>query len=590
MVAMAKRPEKPRPSKEEIVARAADGSLLDAIFAEWGRHWFADDDPFLADLASAHNSGDVDLLALITPEAIEPYKGTPGFFTGQNLYRALITRLHAPAEALLHAVDTLLKAAGCDLAAGLPVEEFSKWCAADGGRPAELLDLVDRNVPEADRYLTIALKHGVAVDREYFTDRAYGFVEQGTELQRQAAINALGQIPFPVDADYERFTAATETLLATGADDATRATLVTALGRRLKDAPADRIGSLIRLFRSALSGGGERVHLETSRVLAFDFDHLPTELFDPILAALLDINPEHSATIQSIDFGLQKLIENGEVDRARRFLEELFSRHEAIGFEQFDSLRHKLLTTGGVLLQDWVVAWLRTGDFDLCSDVDEHLFGAGADEMTFDIDFTRFDLADAEYSFLARKAIGSFFLKPRIMASILVSLLRSAPAEAAHDIEELLVDPILINYSGVARDYLEPIGNDAADPAAIAVRRALKALGEYIEGLKSIGTVPELHPSEHERQLEWQRHSDQMAEAWRKARKKSIFALVVTESLMLYGNRSINWVTDPTEEPRRIETPLASISHSFEIPRIDTVDPLGLQLMLLSFRQERPAV
>jgi hypothetical protein len=88
--------------------------------------------------------------------------------------------------------------------------------------------------------------------------------------------------------------------------------------------------------------------------------------------------------------------------------------------------------------------------------------------------------------------------------------------------------------------------------------------------------------------LEWERHSDAMTEAMRAARKKSIFAQIATESLMLYGDRSVSWVSFADETPKRMETELASFGTSFEMPRIDIVDPIGLQLMLLNFRAESP--
>jgi hypothetical protein len=77
-----------------------------------------------------------------------------------------------------------------------------------------------------------------------------------------------------------------------------------------------------------------------------------------------------------------------------------------------------------------------------------------------------------------------------------------------------------------------------------------------------------------------------MSDAMRKARKKSIFAQIATESVILYGKRVVSWIKSPGDEPRRIETEMGSISTSVEVPRIDIVDPVGLQLMLFSFRAE----
>jgi hypothetical protein len=174
------------------------------------------------------------------------------------------------------------------------------------------------------------------------------------------------------------------------------------------------------------------------------------------------------------------------------------------------------------------------------------------------------------------------------MVSLLTSLLRTASMAAAIKVEELLIDPVLRNYERASREYLVSVADDANDSAAVMARRVLDAHDIYLEGLNAPGRVPELHPSEHERQLEWERRTDSMSDAMRKARKDSIFTQIATESMMLYGNRAVSWIGLPGEKPHRIETQLGSVSTSFEMPRVDIVDPIGLQLMLLTFQSEEP--
>ena len=575
---------------DEIVAQAKAGTLLDAIFNQYGRHWFKDDDPMIAALAEQHNQGAINLLSIVTPESIEPYKG-PTFFNGQSVYRALISRLDASAADLLTVVQTLLGGAGHDMAAGLPVEEFAKWCGLDPARPGELLALVDTDFPNADRFLTIAIKNGVNVDREHFLDRAYSFLTLGTETQKQAAINALGQVPLLDDADWARWLPAFAALISSSESDFTYSVMFTAIARRLADAPEKHRNALVDLGIAIAQIWGDHVLDAVARTTAFDVDHIPDRLLEAMLDALRQVKATSLGTIEILDFALVKLVERGDLTRARALIDHLIRRSDdPIDAEKFDSLWHKLAEIGGDVMDDWIVAWLLDGDYTLCSALDDNLFSVGSDERTLAIDFTRYSLSDADHSFLARKSIGTFFLKSRLMASILVSLLRTAPAEQSDQIVDLLVDPILFNYSSVGDGYLKDIAADRLDPAQPHVERALARLSAYLEGLRSIGRVPELHPSERERTIEWQRHADSMAEAHRQARRKSILASIVTESVLLYGTRSVSWVPDPTAEPRRIETPLATISHSFEIPRVDIVDPIGLQLMLISFRsEERPA-
>jgi hypothetical protein len=576
------------PSRAELLEKVAAGTLFDALFNEYGRMWFDESDPTIEALASLHNDGEVNLLALVTPEALEPYKG-PEFFQGQHVYRALIGKLHATAPALIAAIDALIVAAGHDLAAGLPMEELAKWCEGDPTRPFELLALVDRNVPRADRFLTLALTRGVAVDPVYFADRAYGFLHTGTEIERLAAIKALGQIPLTSPADWDRLVAAFEAALTPDPGDVERSAILAAMARRLKDAPATHVTALTDIAVTAIAPLGDQTLHECARVLAFDLEALETPLLDTLLNALVSLNPEHAGTIQSLDFGLMKLVEKGDPIRPREFLERLLARdEEGLALERFGSLRQKLFKAERQVLEDWVVAWLRGGNLTLSDEMSKGLFGAGTDKFVFVIDFTRFALAKVEFAYLARKAIAFFFLKPVMMASFLTSLLRYSPTGPAEEIEELLFDPILINYTGVARKHVEAVAADPTDPAAPAAQRALDHLNTYLDGLRSAGRVAELRPSERERQLEWQRQSDELALAYAAAKKESILIQLMPQSVLLYGSRSVRYVQDPNGALRRVEANLGSFGASFEMPRMEIVDPVGLQLMLLTFRSESP--
>jgi hypothetical protein len=385
--------------------------------------------------------------------------------------------------------------------------------------------------------------------------------------------------------------AAFQAALTPDPGDADRSAILTATAGRLKDAPATHVTALTDIAVTAIAPLGDQTLHACARVLGFDLEALPAPLVDTLLNALLSLNPEHAATIQSLDFGLMKLVEEGDPIRPREFLERLLARdEEGLTLERFGSLRHKLFEAERQVLEDWVVAWLRGSNLTLCDEMNKELFGASTDKLVFAIDFTRFALAEVEFAYLARKAIAFFFLKPVIMASFLTSLLRYSPTGPAADIEELLFDPILINYTGVARTHVEAVAADASDPAAPAAQRALDRLNTYLDGLLSVGRVAELRPSERECQLEWQRQSDMLARAYDAAQKNSILVQLMHRSVLLYGNRLVSYVQDPDGVPRRVEANLGSFGASFEMPRMEIVDPVGLQFMLLTFRGERPPV
>ncbi|MFK3919146.1 hypothetical protein [Pseudomonas fulva] len=201
-------------------------------------------------------------------------------------------------------------------------------------------------------------------------------------------------------------------------------------------------------------------------------------------------------------------------------------------------------------------------------------------------------------------------------------------SEVSQDLSELLFNPLLLNYTRI-REKLEPIADASDDHAAPIVQHALDRLKQYCDAFEEVGFIAELQPSERERQLEGQRRSDVMNDMMRESRKSSPLASLFSESILLHGNGMVAWIDDRayqsegkddqdegnhdqnegkenqskdkqdqkakndgerTVRPsRRMEQPLASFSHSFELPREEVLDPTGLHSKLLSLRsQGRP--
>lgn len=571
--------------RREMLEKAKRGELLGAIFNQYGKMHFAPGDPVVQTLANLHNDESVDLLALATPESLVPFDKF-AFFKGQHLYCALIPHLRTDAESLVGAVNALIDKAGADGAAGFPAVEFRQWCEVEPKRPAELLDLVDRKVPNADRFLPIALRTGAAVDPAAFLGRALNFAVSGDEVSQRGAVMALGDMPLASDADWDRLLEAFDKILGASPSDHVRLNLLTAIAARF-DPPSMREAELVTLAKRVLEVRSDLVHGGAASAIAFARTQLPDDFLDVLLEALSDVP---SANAKILDFAMMMMVERGQADRVRAFLEGLLKREESIDLEELGALCDKIRELGGTVLKDWTVAWLLDGDADLCGALNDAILGRGLHGTIVAPDFSRFGLKDADRPYLARKIIVTFLLNAELIVAMLAALLRSSSGAAADEIVELLFDPVLLNYSGVAADELKKVAEDKADSASGSAQQALDRLEAYLAGLRSIGSVPELHPSDRERQIEKQRHADAMNEAYRNARKGSLLSLIATETVMLYGTSSVSWFQDGTSPPRRNEMALTSVGHSFEVPRVDTIDPVGLQLMLFEFRREvRPS-
>jgi hypothetical protein len=206
-------------------------------------------------------------------------------------------------------------------------------------------------------------------------------------------------------------------------------------------------------------------------------------------------------------------------------------------------------------------------------------------EALLNIPASSIDLSDVQKLFVCRKAAGYFFLEPIIAASIVVSVMRTADDALAEDLEWLLFNPLLVNYGGALRRYLGGITND--DRAHKSVQRALEHADRYLRDLNSVGEIRELRPSEHRRQLERLRAGLQMQEAMDAAQKASVLLSLVKRSVLLYGRRSVTYITDRDGSRRPVEMELKSFGGSFEWPRLESIDPVGLEFMLRVLKAEQ---
>ncbi|WP_283190697.1 hypothetical protein [Pseudomonas sp. PMCC200344] len=80
------------------------------------------------------------------------------------------------------------------------------------------------------------------------------------------------------------------------------------------------------------------------------------------------------------------------------------------------------------------------------------------------------------------------------------------------------------------------------------------------------------------------------------ARKGSIFSSLVSEKVLLYGTGMASWIPefaraqdDASEQAapmRRMEQSLATVQHTFQIPRQSVLDPTTLELTVFTFLLE----
>lgn len=375
--------------------------------------------------------------------------------------------------------------------------------------------------------------------------------------------------------------------IATEVDDGV---LAGALGSALELSrhPSADQPRLIALIAQALTKGGETILHAAALSFRVRTPEFSSELLDLLLDHLAKVDVANQGTLDAIDDGMSQLLQSNSVEAGLVLLERLLrsdSRnlevsivpHAARAIRATPALRNKVATR-----------WLLGGDPNLCASLDRILDARVDDHVELEADAA--ELAAAEpvrLLFAARKAIGYLFLKPVSVAAFIVSLMGQAPeVSLREELGRLLFNPLLLNFSASISEYLR--GRESSEPTGVraVIENALEELKRYLQGLPSVGEIPALHPSLEHRHICHRRLLDEVARSFEQAQAESVLLQLVHRSVLLYGRKAIHHVFDPEGDMRRIETNLGSHGTTIEPPRMNVLDPLGLDLTLRVFRHE----
>jgi hypothetical protein len=371
-----------------------------------------------------------------------------------------------------------------------------------------------------------------------------------------------------------------EPYLASSGDDNSRPNALLATFDILKSFPDLTIAE--RAIAAAVTEPSQSVLHALAQVVWLHEKLMNDAVLSQALAALQASSPENLGTIRILDMALQNFIGTRRESFALDFLTEKL-RDGALTLENFHTTAHRLGRGDPERLYALVVRWFLSSSFPLCKAVGD-LIGLDR-EMAFDTTAAPLALSPTEQLFLCRKAIGYLFMRPVVCCSVIVSVLRVALADTAEKVADLLFDPLLLNYGGKAKDYLRSVG--MTDSAYPFVQVALAKESDFQKGLEATGIIKELHPSDYQRNVVWQRTHDEVREAHKVAEKRSVFMNLVHRSTILYGKRSLTFISDPNGNRRALAMDLKSFETSFEVPRHEILDPVGLDYMLRVFRVER---
>ena len=310
-------------------------------------------------------------------------------------------------------------------------------------------------------------------------------------------------------------------------------------------------------------------------------------MIDATLAALQHTDSRDIHTSNAIDLILYQWDLGADRKRVIEFLLNLFTQGDnALDLETLSDFRHQLRDQPGDVLGWYAVSLLLTGDHALCSAAESLLpFKETRDGL--DIDLGPFSLKPPWILYLARKILGYCLLNKESAAALLLSCLRAVPDQNRAELEKLVLDHFLVNYL-TAIDWFESAISDD-DRAKQSVVRLSSRLRTYVAELERYGTCPAFRPTERERQLQGYRLADFWRDVHKRAEQGSLLSALVHKATILYGTSSIVYVhTDPDSEPHRQEVAMGAFEQFFEFPRLEAIDPVGLQYNMRLFRSEPP--
>jgi hypothetical protein len=468
----------------------------------------------------------------------------------------------------------LVEQAGNDGAANLPNGAFRTWCERNPSSGAIVIQDAQAGSVLAKRFVTFALQAANDIDA------AIDFVKAYDDDRRLSGIAALAGMLFADPASAHRAVAVLEPYVAEHGDDHVRSNALLAAFDVLKqhnDAVAAQ-----RIIESATKEPGPALLHGLARVVWLHHKMLDSHALWDALTALEAVNPDHLGTVQQIDIGLRQLLGTKNEPLVLDFLTAKL-QDPKLKIDNFEVTAHELAKSDEQRLYKLIVRWFLSGSIALCDNVSDLV---GIDKnRAFDTTAQPLGLTAAQHVFLCRKAIGFLFIKPVICCSIIVSVLRGGNPNVEDLVADLLFDPVLLNYGGEAKDYLKSI--PATDAAHRAIQKALAKDEAFHAGLEAAGTIKELHPSDYQRDVEHQRIYDTMREMHKAAMSRSVLMNLVHRSTILYGKRSRTFAEDADGKHRAVEMDLKPFSTSWELPRHEILDPVGLDYMIRVFRVEK---
>jgi hypothetical protein len=511
------------------------------------------------------------------------------FFSMRGILEELLPQLEAPVLDVMECVLHLIKEAKNDLAAKSPLTSFQNFCSISSYRVNEALMLINISGDKFTDFLFPTLVAGSYLEMDDCFDKVFSMIDDEDIEVRRIAVCSIGQLRYPEGSNLINTAfLCIESVIRKEVDENLLGNILRATIELYKfdDSMVDRV---INLIDKIMENKAEFPLQIAASTISQNCIKFPEILLDTFLKHFLQTQITNENLIHNLDYAISVIFKDIDQAKGIDFLEKILiinSSHFSLS-----SLRSTIqeIFNDKDLFSLILLKWFLEGNVILCEGISSIIDIVGNNEVSISVQASKLELDDSDQLFfIARKAIGYLFVHPIAAASIICCLIKEASDKTTvQKLSSLLFNPLLINYSGELSDYLKKHLDSENSQVKLAAQSSLKELDEYFNILESTGDIPELYPSQSQREAERRRTYRMMSIAMKGAEKKSVFLSILPKSVMLYGNKIIYYAHQQDGSSNRCETPLHKFSNKVEIPRLAHVDPFGLDYMLRIFRFEK---
>lgn len=540
-------------------------------------------------LASLNNTGEIDIISEF--KNLKNKADSAGdFFSAMHILEIVLPDLNSSVDKVLDCVQHTITEAGQDLAAGMLIQPLTDFCEAIPSRVDEALVVILSDPGSYGNLLPPVLIAGTGVDIEKYINHSIDYLYHENVSIRSNAVFALGRIQYSSRSEYiQRILNGLTAICETEVHDQVLSSVVRTVCNIITSNDSYTEEAL-EILSSALSKGGGLTLYKASHIFGYECQNFREEVLDTLLAALSSVNAEHGGTLSNIGHGISILLKRDDPKKGIDFLERFLLHHQReVTIESLNHLVHSIMEQDISLLNKLMTKWFLKGDRILCDSIRIIVDTSHNKEIRLSVDQAELPPGNSvHHIFIARKVIGYLFMKPVTCASILLSLMENYQEEnVLSDIGMLIFDPILLNYSGGPYHFLKENQGKFSEPVNFEIQKAINAIDAYLEGLRSIPEIPEMFPTQEQREIQRRSIGRKMAESYKEAQQDSIINLICSKSILLYGRSSIVRVYDNSGKSNRMEIPMQQHSVSFEIPRQADISPVDFDYTLRVFRNER---